>query len=114
MRKVIQIAISGHANTIQTQCDLTTIALCNDGSMWGMYGFGNEWQEIPLPPGCRTSDERPIPFGELADSLSVRARNVISSGNFVMMDQLTTDALRDVENCGEKTIDEILTWKNKQ
>jgi hypothetical protein len=114
MRKVIQIAMSGHANTSTTQCDVTTIALCNDGTIWGMSDIGKEWLEMPLPPGCGTSDERPIPFGELYQALSVRARNVIFRGDFQMMDELTADALRDVGYCGDKTINEILTWKGKQ
>jgi hypothetical protein len=76
MRKVIQIAITGHANTIQTQCDVTTIALCNDGTMWGMFNFGNDWQSIPLPPGCGTSDERPIPFDRLEELNKERAEMV--------------------------------------
>jgi hypothetical protein len=48
MGKIIQIAIAGHNNTSQTQCEWTLIALCDDGRLWGMSNTGH-WAEIPLP-----------------------------------------------------------------
>lgn len=33
-RKVIQIALAGHENTSSTQCNLTLVALCDDGTIW--------------------------------------------------------------------------------
>jgi hypothetical protein len=48
MGKIIQIAIAGHNNTPNTQCEWTLIALCDDGRLWGMSNTGH-WAEIPLP-----------------------------------------------------------------
>lgn len=114
MKKVIQIAIGGHANTSQTQSDVTLVALCNDGTMWVMNGFCGDWREVTLPGDCVQSDERPIPFEKVRNELSVRARNVIRSGGFNRLSELTPNALLYERNCGEKTLAEILEWKAKQ
>lgn len=114
MKKVIQVAITGHANTSQTQSDVTLVALCNDGTMLALSGFGGEWLEIPMPGECGSSDERPIPFEKLQNELSVRARTAIRRGSFKLLSELTPNALLDVSGCGEKTLAEILEWKAKR
>lgn len=48
MTKIIQIAVTGHANTMGTQCDWTLIALRSDGRLWAM-GSNGHWGEILLP-----------------------------------------------------------------
>jgi hypothetical protein len=44
--------------------------------------------------------------------LSVRSRNILSGGDFTYLSEITEESLRDVRNCGTKTIQEIMEWKN--
>lgn len=59
--KVIQIALAGHENTSSTQCNLTLVALCDDGTIWTtarsdtLYGVGTErgqngWYQVNAIP----------------------------------------------------------------
>lgn len=62
--KVIQIALAGHENTSSTQCNLTLVALCDDGTMWTSYndktlcgtsGERNPWMQVIPIPGTETT-----------------------------------------------------------
>lgn len=53
MRKIIQVAVTGVANTAATQCNYITTALCDDGTVWEMDDASRRWGElapIPQPP----------------------------------------------------------------
>ena len=47
MRKVIQLATTGHENTSQTQSSMSLFALCNDGSMFHLDSA--DWAWVPVP-----------------------------------------------------------------
>jgi len=49
MRKVVQISVSGVANTSNTQSDYIVVALCDDGTVWEMLGT-HPWQQLPAIP----------------------------------------------------------------
>ena len=53
MRKIIQIATCGVENNAGTQCNMITIALCDDGTAWEIDDSDKTWRqmpEIPQPP----------------------------------------------------------------
>lgn len=56
MKKIVQIAMAGHANTIGTQSDWTLIALRADGKLLSMDSTGR-WRKIELPNDCQTDKE---------------------------------------------------------
>lgn len=51
-RKIIQIAVTGVANNNQTQCNYTTVALCDDGTVWAIRDTDvkQEWVLLPRIP----------------------------------------------------------------
>lgn len=48
-RKIIAIATAGVNNTISTQCNFITTALCNDGTVWEIRDNTNNQEWILLP-----------------------------------------------------------------
>lgn len=50
-RRIIQVAIAGVANVIGTQCDVITIALCDDGTLWEITNSPTiRWRSYPAIP----------------------------------------------------------------
>ena len=49
MRKIIQIQTCGVANTQSTQCSFIRTALCDDGTVWESYDYG-EWHQLTNVP----------------------------------------------------------------
>lgn len=61
MRKVIQLAATGHENTSQTQSNMSLFALCNDGAMFVLDSGHREWHpvaDIPQPAKSECSTDR--------------------------------------------------------
>lgn len=50
MRKIIQIAYGGVANTPRTQCNDKVVALCDDGTVWVLHDTNTEWYRLPNIP----------------------------------------------------------------
>lgn len=50
MRKIIQISTCGVENTMGTQCNYITIALCDDGTVWLNRNVDNHWESLPEIP----------------------------------------------------------------
>jgi hypothetical protein len=50
MRKIIQVSVSGVSNTIQTQCGVWVIALCDDGTVWQTDEASPTWKLLPEVP----------------------------------------------------------------
>jgi hypothetical protein len=49
-RKVVQLSVTGVANTVSTQCNWVCVALCEDGSMWVNRQCDDEWGVLPPIP----------------------------------------------------------------
>lgn len=49
-RRIIQICVTGVANTSSTQCNMVTTALCNDGTVWELRDNTDAPQWVQLPP----------------------------------------------------------------
>lgn len=50
MRRVIQLAATGHENTVQTQSSMSLFALCDDGAMFAFDFSDTAWIPIPAIP----------------------------------------------------------------
>ena len=59
-RKIIQITSTGVENTIQTQCNVMFMALCDDGTVWvtsdRILWDDNPWENVKGVP--QENDER--------------------------------------------------------
>ena len=88
MAKIIQIAVTGHANTFQTQSEWTMIALYDDGSLMMMDNRGN-WHDIPLPVKVTFHDQN-IPDNHGIKPYWVElAKRVISGETFTEIAEQT-------------------------
>jgi hypothetical protein len=50
MRKIIQISTTDVENTISTQCNWLTTAVCDDGTAWVIHGNDSKWYQLPPLP----------------------------------------------------------------
>lgn len=62
-RKIYQISTCQVENTYQTQCNMITTVLCDDGSMWKICDNANAvWERLPdIPQDKLYRNDLPVP-----------------------------------------------------